>query len=135
MRNPDLAAVGLQLLLLPFGTGKWHSTETVQGLEPRSWAQCATKKCNGRLHAGCCHVGCTDTAGVSAGEAALVTLLCCGCRRVRYCGKACQRAAWVAAPRMNLKDNGPPKKAAFLVAPSKTVRFSCQPSGGIEVCH
>ncbi|MEW5304947.1 MAG: hypothetical protein WDW36_007520 [Sanguina aurantia] len=41
---------------------------------------------------GCHNATCSNLAGVS--EAALPTLLCGGCRRVRYCGVECQRAAW-----------------------------------------
>lgn len=46
----------------------------------------------GRLLSGCCHLRCRNMEGCS--EAALPTLLCSGCRRVRYCSVACQKAAW-----------------------------------------
>lgn len=42
---------------------------------------------------GCGHARCRNTSGFS--EAILPVQLCSGCRRVRYCSTACQRAAWV----------------------------------------
>lgn len=48
---------------------------------------------NGRLLSGCSHLGCKNMWGRS--EAALPTLLCGGCRKVRYCSMECQRAAWL----------------------------------------
>ncbi|MEW5303875.1 MAG: hypothetical protein WDW36_006528 [Sanguina aurantia] len=35
--DADLAAVVLQMLLLPFRTGKWHSIKKLRNLEPRDW--------------------------------------------------------------------------------------------------
>ncbi|MEW5308079.1 MAG: hypothetical protein WDW38_000065 [Sanguina aurantia] len=36
-QDADLAAVVLQMLLLPFRTGKWHSIKKLRNLEPRAW--------------------------------------------------------------------------------------------------
>lgn len=57
------------------------------------WDGFARASFHGRLLPGCSHLRCTSLAGVS--EAALHTQLCSGCRRVRYCSRECQRAAWV----------------------------------------
>lgn len=57
-----------------------------------AWERYAAKRLDGRLLPGCCHLGCTNMGG--AGEAALKTLLCSGCKRARYCSIGCQRAAW-----------------------------------------
>lgn len=57
------------------------------------WDAFARSYLNGRLSPGCCHLGCTNLAGIS--EAALPTQLCGGCKQVRYCSTKCQREAWV----------------------------------------
>lgn len=58
------------------------------------WDMHSLTEFDGRMLSGCCHLGCTNFGGCS--EAALPTLLCSGCRRVRYCSVQCQRDAWVA---------------------------------------
>lgn len=58
-----------------------------------TWETCLSSRFQGRLLPGCSRLGCLNLSGVS--EAALPTLLCSGCRRARYCGVECQRAAWV----------------------------------------
>lgn len=42
---------------------------------------------------GCSHLGCENLRGAS--EAGLPTLLCGGCKGVRYCSVGCQHAAWL----------------------------------------
>lgn len=76
------------------------SMQRLVGLDPthradqiKIWHEIARTRCNGRLLPGCCHIGCTNLAGVS--EAGLPTRLCSGCRQVRYCSSQCQKAAWV----------------------------------------
>lgn len=74
--------------------GKESSATLEGGMDAdASWEGYAVGNFIGRLLPGCCHLGCTNLGGVS--EAALPTLLCSGCRRVRYCSTECQRAAWV----------------------------------------
>lgn len=48
---------------------------------------------SGQLLRRCCNVACTNLAGLS--EAALPGVKACSCKKVRYCGDACQRADWV----------------------------------------
>lgn len=48
----------------------------------------------GRLLLGCGSLGCTNLVGLL--DSLLPTLLCAGCRRVRYCCVACQRRDWAA---------------------------------------
>lgn len=57
------------------------------------WERYALTHFQGRLVPGCCYLGCISLNGVS--EAALVTQLCSGCRRVRYCCAECQMQAWL----------------------------------------
>lgn len=93
--DPALAAVAIRLLLMPSRERQWLSDLTVQKMRAQLWADYAIKHhFDGRLLPGCNNLGCTNLAGVT--EAALPTLLCGGCRRVRYCGVACQENAWVA---------------------------------------
>lgn len=93
-QDAELAAVALQLLLLPFRNGKWQSIKASKDQEPRVWAKYAIGNLQGCLLPGCCHLGCINMEGNS--EAALPTLKCGGCRRVSYCCVACQNAAWRA---------------------------------------
>lgn len=58
-----------------------------------AWERYTVLHFPGMLLLGCCHLDCTNMEGVS--EAALMTQLCSGCRRVRYCSVGCQRAAWL----------------------------------------
>lgn len=57
------------------------------------WERFAFNRLAGRVMPGCSHWGCTNLGGFS--EDALLTRLCSGCKRARYCSPACQRAAWV----------------------------------------
>lgn len=57
------------------------------------WERFANLHLDGIPLPGCSNWSCTNLAGFS--EAALSTLLCSGCRRVRYCSIECQSAAWV----------------------------------------
>ena len=45
----------------------------------------------------CAHTGCTTLAGASEGDAG--SKRCWGCSVVRYCGRECQRADWLAHHR------------------------------------
>lgn len=47
------------------------------------WDSYAMSEFKGRFLSGCCHLGCKNFGGCS--ESALATLLCAGCRKVRYC--------------------------------------------------
>lgn len=57
------------------------------------WDEYALGHFSGRLLTGCSYLHCTNMSGAS--ESALKTLLCGGCRRMRYCSVSCQRGAWV----------------------------------------
>lgn len=57
------------------------------------WGAFGVEHLHGRLLPGCCYLDCSNLVGVS--KAALPTLLCCGCRRARYCSVKCQRAVWI----------------------------------------
>lgn len=59
----------------------------------------------GRPLPGCCHITCTQLAGVS--EESLPTQLCSGCRRVRYCSAKCQREAWLAGGHVSVCGTAP----------------------------
>lgn len=61
-------------------------------LHGRVWTRFAVEHCPNMLP-GCGNWSCENLAG--ACEAALPTLLCSGCRRVRYCSDWCQRLAWI----------------------------------------
>lgn len=61
----------------------------VQG---RAWSTFVHMECPNLLP-GCGHWMCSEADG--CWESSLPTLLCAGCRRVRYCSTACQKAAWV----------------------------------------
>lgn len=86
--DPDLAVVLWQQLSASGRPTSGHAA----GLA--NWEQYTLQHFHGRLLPSCCHVGCTNLAGVS--EAALQTWLCSGCRRARYCSIQCQRAAWTS---------------------------------------
>ncbi|MEW5311910.1 MAG: hypothetical protein WDW38_003586 [Sanguina aurantia] len=89
----QLASVAARLVLNKEYPGGWIPENVAARLEAQVWQGYAIKHFHGRLLSGCCHLGCTNLEGVC--EAALPTLLCRGCRRVRYCSRACQRKAWV----------------------------------------
>lgn len=57
-----------------------------------AWEAYAAAHFGGRLLPGCCSLACASLEGIS--EAAVEVQLCGGCRRARYCCKACQKAAW-----------------------------------------
>lgn len=66
--------------------------------EPRRWSECAQTYTRlypeqGRLLSGCSSPWCTNLSGLL--DHLLPTMLCSGCRRVRYCGRACQRHDWI----------------------------------------
>lgn len=95
VRDFDLAQIAAHLSL-PHPAAKhkqWLAEDVHSKLQGRVWERYALSHFSGRLLPGCCHLECRNLAGVS--EAALVTQLCSGCMRVRYCSVACQRAAWV----------------------------------------
>lgn len=82
--------------------------------QARAWGKYATDcaaVCPWMLP-GCSSFECVNLSGSC--EAALPTLLCTGCRRVRYCSLGCQREAWVNGHREvcnklgnNTKNDGP----------------------------
>lgn len=57
-----------------------------------SWDQHSLLEFDGKLLPICCNQGCRNMGGFS--EATLPTLLCGGCRMVRYCSTGFQRASW-----------------------------------------
>lgn len=61
--------------------------------EARFWESYGLQHFQGRLLPGCDRSCCTQLKRVS--EATMPTLLCSGCRRVRYCDKKCQAVAWI----------------------------------------
>lgn len=68
----------------------------VDGLDSKfysMWGAFSLEHFEGRLLPGCCYLSCTNLSGVS--EASLLTQLCSGCRRARYCSIECQRGAWL----------------------------------------
>lgn len=62
----------------------------------REWDRFAADECPNMLP-GCGYWLCQEYSGIS--EAAMPTLLCSGCQRVRYCSTRCQRSAWVLGHR------------------------------------
>lgn len=94
-KHAHMGALARQLTLPFFSQpGQKGSERAFDKLESRAWEEYAVKHFDGRLLPGCANLGCTSLAGVS--EAAMPTLLCSGCRRVRYCCSECQRVGWVA---------------------------------------
>lgn len=55
------------------------------------WGRFAAENCI--MQPGCCNLLCIKTPGDT--EDKMVTHLCEGCRRVRYCSEKCQREAWL----------------------------------------
>lgn len=90
--NTELACLASKLLLPPQSGKRMPATAGFKQ-ECAGWNTYALKHFHGRLLPGCSHLRCTNMSGIS--EETLKTLLCSGCRRVRYCSAACQRAAWV----------------------------------------
>lgn len=91
-RQPNLLLELTELVAGVLTADVMHSPKA-HAIAGEMWGQFALRFFHGRLLPGCGHLGCTNLAGVS--EAALPTLLCSGCRRVRYCSAQCQREAWV----------------------------------------
>lgn len=87
----ELAHVARQLSL-PIRPEHWQSSALEYYLEGTEWGKYAVQRFHGRLLPSCSYLRCTNMNGTS--EASLVTLLCSGCRRTRYCSVDCQRAAW-----------------------------------------
>lgn len=86
---------GLANILLP-SRHEWEGAAQKLAHDKKvamAWERHALQHFNGRLLPGCCHLGCSNLCGAS--EAALLTQLCSGCRRVRYCSVKCQREAWL----------------------------------------
>lgn len=54
-----------------------------------------------RVLPGCCNWLCTNYE--EACESAMLTLLCSGCRRARYCSERCQREAWLGGHKDECK--------------------------------
>lgn len=69
-----------------------RSELSIARMEARVWHSHTLHAFHGRLLPGCANPSCKNICGVS--EASLPTLLCSGCRRVRYCSVKCQRIAW-----------------------------------------
>lgn len=90
--DPELASLACQLSL-PSPSSRWKTESAAVKQQAGMWETYALHHFHGRLLPGCSHLRCTNMAGTR--ERALPTLLCSGCRRVRYCCVACQRAAWV----------------------------------------
>lgn len=57
-----------------------------------AWCDFASSRTMSPKSRKCGNWDCGDKSGCS--EPALPTLLCAGCRKVRYCSKACQKRAW-----------------------------------------
>lgn len=92
VHDAKLARVA-RVLSLPLRSELWGTCVTGVKQEAIMWDEYALKHFHGRLLPGCSYLGCTNMSGTS--EEALETLLCSGCKRTRYCGVMCQRAAWV----------------------------------------
>lgn len=87
-----LKACGFNLLAFE---GQGHCADFAQ--IAGTWEAYTLSCVHGRVLPGCSYWDCINLHGFS--EAGLTTLLCSGCRRVRYCCQACQRAAWVQGHR------------------------------------
>lgn len=91
-KYPQLATVARQLFLANDPT-TWGTPASTFRREAAAWDAYALQHFHGRLLPGCSYLRCTNLAGAS--EASLRTLLCNGCKRMRYCSVKCQKAAWV----------------------------------------
>ena len=74
------------------GLGQAQAEEAAAGA---SEAQAAVDMAEALATRPCAHVRCTTLLGASEADAPRGKL-CSGCRRVRYCGAACQKADWRA---------------------------------------
>lgn len=88
-----LTEPGLKATVAAILKSKPRDTATGRMIVGAAWDKYAIARFNGRLLPGCCYLECANMQRAS--EASLPTLLCGGCRRVRYCSLQCQRAAWV----------------------------------------
>lgn len=91
--EPYLALL-IQTILTPPKERQYDCQRMGVGLINASiWQKYVMRSFQGRLLAGCCHLGCKNMGGCSEGT--LPTLLCGGCRRARYCSTECQQEAWI----------------------------------------
>jgi hypothetical protein len=90
-----LPALSSDLLVSgPFTDGFEKTAEVLQAAQDQLQAASRVLACFAIPHA-CNNPACGNLAGPS--EAQLVggrSCICAGCRTARYCGRACQRAAW-----------------------------------------
>lgn len=89
--HPELGKVARALVVPPTHSKCGEGTSGFER-EAVAWDAYALRHCHGRFLPGCGYLGCTNVKGAS--EESLDTLLCSGCRRVRYCSVGCQKAAW-----------------------------------------
>lgn len=92
-QDTDLANLDSLLVQLSDGEELLCDDRSTMREEADVWGRYAFQHFHGRMLPGCGCLSCYNLAGPS--EAALPTLLCGGCRRVRYCCVTCQREAWV----------------------------------------
>lgn len=92
VQDAELASIATHLSLSA-QPADWGTRESAFKHEATVWDAFALRHFHGRLLPGCCYLRCTNMGGAS--EAALDTLLCSGCKHVRYCSVMCQREAWV----------------------------------------
>lgn len=101
---PELADVALALTLPETQPASWKSESACFQQEAVAWDGYAIQHFHGRLLPGCSYLGCINLKGSSEGT--LVTHLCGGCRRTRYCSVECQRSAWGVGGHADVCGNG-----------------------------
>lgn len=101
--DAELADTAQDLLSLPPRLAE-EEMATAFKRECVAWDAYALRHFHGRLLPGCSYLGCTNTCGTS--EATLGTLLCSGCKRMKYCSVGCQRAAWAKGGHSDVCGSG-----------------------------